>query len=84
MRGRAVEEYCAPLFIAWHLTSRCEARGIACCEESGPDKAWGDVLRRDEALELARSIAAFGIVCCLWRGRAAGRALLLGTLRAAR
>ena len=61
MRGRSVDEYRAPLFIAWQLTNRCSARCIACCEESGPDKAWGDELRRDEALGLARRIADSGI-----------------------
>jgi MoaA/NifB/PqqE/SkfB family radical SAM enzyme len=61
MRGRSVDEYRAPLFLAWQLTNRCGARCLACCEESGPDKAWGDELRRDEALELARSIIALGI-----------------------
>src|SRR4029453_9274919 len=61
MPGRAVEEYRAPLFIAWQLTNRCGARCIACCEESGPDKAWRDELTRDEALELARRITAFGV-----------------------
>jgi MoaA/NifB/PqqE/SkfB family radical SAM enzyme len=60
-RGRAVEEYRAPLFLAWQLTNRCGARCIACCEESGPDRAWGDELARDEALELARRIVDFGI-----------------------
>ena len=60
-RGRAVEEYRAPLFLAWQLTNRCSARCIACCEESGPDRAWGDELARDEALELARRIVDFGI-----------------------
>ncbi len=61
MLGRSVDEYGAPLFVAWQLTNRCSARCIACCEESGPDKAWGDELRRDEALELARRIIAFGV-----------------------
>lgn len=61
MKGRSVEEYRAPLFVAWQLTNRCGARCISCCEESGPDKAWRDELRRDEALELARSITASGI-----------------------
>src|SRR5262245_24785357 len=61
MPGRAVEEYRAPLFIAWQLTNRCGARCIACCEESGPDKAWRDELGRDEALGLARRIVDFGI-----------------------
>ncbi|MGH8702919.1 MAG: radical SAM protein [Burkholderiales bacterium] len=61
MPGRAVEEYRAPLFLAWQLTNRCGARCITCCEESGPDKAWRDELGQTEALELARRIVAFGI-----------------------
>jgi MoaA/NifB/PqqE/SkfB family radical SAM enzyme len=61
MSGRSVDEYRAPLFIAWQLTNRCRARCITCCEESGPDKAWRDELSRDEALDLARAIAAAGI-----------------------
>ncbi len=60
-RGRSVEEYRAPLFIAWQLTNRCRARCITCCEESGPDKAWRDELSRPQALEIAREIAAAGI-----------------------
>jgi MoaA/NifB/PqqE/SkfB family radical SAM enzyme len=61
MGGRSVEEYRAPLFFAWQLTNRCGGRCLACCEESGPDKAWRDELTRDEALSLARGIIEFGI-----------------------
>ena len=61
MEGRSVDEYGAPLFIAWQLTNRCGARCITCCEESGPDAAWADELRRDEALDLARRIVDAGI-----------------------
>jgi MoaA/NifB/PqqE/SkfB family radical SAM enzyme len=61
VEGRSVEEYAAPLFIAWQLTNRCGARCIACCEESGPDKAWGDELSPQEALSLAQQIVAAGI-----------------------
>jgi MoaA/NifB/PqqE/SkfB family radical SAM enzyme len=61
MRGRSVDEYRAPLFLAWQLTNRCSARCIACCEESGPDRAWPDELTRAEALDLARRIVACGI-----------------------
>ena len=61
MPGRAVAEYRAPLFFAWQLTNRCTARCIACCEESGPDKAWRDELTREEALDLARRIVEAGI-----------------------
>ncbi len=68
MQGRSVDEYRAPLFLAWQLTNRCGARCITCCEESGPDKAWGDELRSDEALDLARRIAAFGIAYVAFGG----------------
>jgi MoaA/NifB/PqqE/SkfB family radical SAM enzyme len=61
MPGRSVDDYGAPLFIAWQLTNRCQSRCITCCEESGPDKAWADELGREEALDLARRIAAAGI-----------------------
>ena len=61
MPGRAVDEYRAPLFLAWQLTNRCGARCITCCEESGPDKAWRDELLRDEAVALARRIVESGI-----------------------
>lgn len=61
MPGRSVEEYRAPLFLAWQLTNRCSARCIACCEDSGPDRAWSDELTRDEAVDLARRIVASGI-----------------------
>jgi MoaA/NifB/PqqE/SkfB family radical SAM enzyme len=61
MAGRAVGEYGAPLFLAWQLTNRCAARCLACCEESGPDRAWRDELTRTESLELAQRIVAAGI-----------------------
>ena len=61
MEGRSVDEYRAPLFVAWQLTNRCRGRCITCCEESGPDRAWGDELGRDEALDLARRIVDAGV-----------------------
>lgn len=61
MQRWSVDEYRAPLVVAWQLTNRCGAHCITCCEESGPDKAWNDELTRSEALELARSIIAFDI-----------------------
>ena len=61
MRGRTVDDYDAPLFLAWQLTNRCSARCLACCEESGPDKVWRDELSRDEALRLAGDIVDLGI-----------------------
>ncbi len=66
-RGASVGDYEAPLFLAWQLTNRCEAKCLACCEESGPDKRWSDELTEAEALRVAREAvelkipyAAFG------------------------
>lgn len=56
MEGVSVDEYHAPLFLAWQLTNRCSANCLACCEESGPDKTWADEFGADEALALARRI----------------------------
>ena len=61
MPGRAVDDYRAPLFLAWQLTNRCGARCVTCCEESGPDLAWRDELSPDEALDLSRRIVDYGI-----------------------
>ena len=66
--GRTVDEYRAPLFLAWQLTNRCSARCLACCEESGPDKAWRDELSSDEALDLARRIVDFGVAYVAFGG----------------
>ena len=61
MQGRTVDDYDAPLFLAWQLTNGCGARCLACCEESGPGRAWNDELSRDEALRLAGAIVDSGI-----------------------
>lgn len=61
MSGSSVEQYNAPLFLAWQLTNRCSARCLACCEESGPEAGWRDELTRPEALELASAIVDAGI-----------------------
>jgi len=61
MSGRSIDSYATPLFLAWQLTNRCEARCLACCEESGPDKGWPDELGREDALALTRQVVDQGI-----------------------
>jgi MoaA/NifB/PqqE/SkfB family radical SAM enzyme len=60
-RGASVDQYGAPLFLAWQLTNRCGARCLHCCEESGPEKGWPSELTREEALRVAREAAALSI-----------------------
>jgi MoaA/NifB/PqqE/SkfB family radical SAM enzyme len=54
--GTRIDEYRAPLLVAWQLTNRCTAACLACCENSGPDRAWTDELTRAEAIQLAQRI----------------------------
>lgn len=56
MTGAQIDQYCAPLVVAWQLTNRCTATCLACCEESGPDRGWPDELTRDQALNLAQQV----------------------------
>ena len=56
MTGAQIDQYRAPLVVAWQLTNRCAAACLACCEESGPDRGWPDELTRDQALNLARQV----------------------------
>lgn len=59
--GGSLDDFSAPLFVAWQLTNRCSGRCMACCEGSGPDKGWPDELTREPALGVARQLAAGGI-----------------------
>ncbi len=61
MSGRSFDSYRSPLFLAWQLTNGCEARCLACCEESGPGHAWRDELGRDDAMGIVRQIIDLGI-----------------------
>jgi MoaA/NifB/PqqE/SkfB family radical SAM enzyme len=54
--GTQIDEYRAPLVVAWQLTNRCAAACLACCEDSGPDRGWRDELTRLDALDLTRQI----------------------------
>ena len=55
--GSTIDDFETPLFIAWQVSNRCKGRCLACCEESGPDKAWPDELDRAEAIDVARKLA---------------------------
>jgi MoaA/NifB/PqqE/SkfB family radical SAM enzyme len=59
--GQSIDDFDSPLFIAWQVSNRCAGCCLACCEESGPDKAWPDELSRDEALSVARKLAGANI-----------------------
>jgi len=61
LRGTRIEDYRCPLLIAWQLTNRCTAACLACCEDSGPQRAWPDELSRAETLNLTSQLIATGV-----------------------
>jgi MoaA/NifB/PqqE/SkfB family radical SAM enzyme len=61
MGGPSLDEYRAPLFLAWQLTNRCDGACLACCEESGPDRRWPGELEPAEAFALVDQIVELGI-----------------------
>ena len=61
MFGAQIDEYAAPLLVAWQLTNRCSAACLACCEDSGPDRAWRDELSREQALAVTQQIIDAGV-----------------------
>ena len=61
MLGARIDEYRAPLLVAWQLTNRCMAACVTCCEDSGADRAWRDELSRTEAADVAQQIIDSGI-----------------------
>lgn len=61
VRGAAVGDYRAPLFLAWQITNHCTSDCLHCCEESGPLKVWPEELSSGQALSLACQIADMGI-----------------------
>ncbi len=61
MLGTRIDEYRAPLLVAWQLTNRCTAACVTCCEDSGSDRGWPDELSRTEARKVAQQIIDSGI-----------------------
>lgn len=55
MRGSSIEDYDAPLFIAWRLTSECNLGCLHCCEESGHHMS--DEMGHEELFKFCEDIA---------------------------
>jgi MoaA/NifB/PqqE/SkfB family radical SAM enzyme len=50
-------EFLAPLYVAWELTHRCNARCLHCYSASGPDVKGGNELPLPAALDLIDQLA---------------------------
>lgn len=53
-----LEELSGPSLVSWQLTRACDLACRHCCTDSAPGRALPDELSRDEALKLARTLAA--------------------------
>ena len=54
--GASVNEYEAPLFIAWQLNSECNLHCLHCCEEAG--SVFPDRMSKEQMLEACRQFVA--------------------------
>lgn len=50
--GATLEDYAAPLFIAWQINSECNLDCLHCCEEAG--LAFPDQMTKEQMLDLCR------------------------------
>ncbi|MGQ9469159.1 MAG: radical SAM protein [Nitrososphaerales archaeon] len=56
LQGVSFEDLSSPLFLAWHLTNRCNLECIHCLWEAGPRSSWPDELSGEEAMKLCREV----------------------------
>ena len=58
----SVEAFAAPLYVAWEITHRCNARCIHCYSASGPGASCADELSTEEALDVIDQLADAGLL----------------------
>jgi AdoMet-dependent heme synthase len=58
----------APLYVAWEITHRCNARCLHCYSASGPDADYSRDLSLDEALRLIDQLADAGVMLLAFSG----------------
>ncbi len=61
-------EFVAPLYVAWEITHRCNARCLHCYSNSGPDADPKKVLPLDAALSLIDQLADAGVLVLAFSG----------------
>lgn len=64
----AITTFTAPLYVAWEITHRCNARCIHCYSDSGPDAERAGELTTAEALDLIDQLAAAGVLVLAFSG----------------
>lgn len=64
----AVSDYAAPLYVAWEITHRCNARCLHCYSNSGPDATCETDLSTDAALDLIHQLSTAGVIVLAFSG----------------
>src|SRR6266536_1459388 len=60
--------FTAPLYVAWEITHRCNARCLHCYSASGPDPDCTGALTTDEALVVIDQLADAGVMVLAFSG----------------
>ncbi|MGD9712689.1 MAG: radical SAM protein [Thermomicrobiales bacterium] len=61
-------DFAAPLYVAWEITHRCNARCLHCYSNSGPEADPKQVLSLDQALSLIDQLADAGVLVLAFSG----------------
>src|SRR5829696_4701174 len=64
----AVTAFKAPLYAAWEITHRCNARCLHCYSDSGPDAGCQEELSTAEALQVIDQLADAGLLVLAFSG----------------
>jgi AdoMet-dependent heme synthase len=66
--GADAHAFTAPLYVAWEITHRCNARCLHCYSASGPDADQTHDLTTDEALSVIDQLADAGVMVLAFSG----------------
>jgi len=66
--ARIAAEFKAPLYVAWELTHRCNARCLHCYSASGPDASTAGELSTEEGLGVIDQLADAGLLVLAFSG----------------
>lgn len=64
----ALAQFSAPLYVAWELTHKCNARCVHCYSASGPDSTCDTELSLSVALDLIDQLADAGVLVLAFSG----------------
>lgn len=68
MSDKGLRTFNAPLYVAWELTHRCNARCVHCYSASSPDVSTDGELSTDEALRVVDELADAGLMVLAFSG----------------